>query len=203
MDLNYSPEEASFREEVRAWLSANLPADLKDKVASYVHLSKDGQIVVLHDKDTRRTAGVEGKVAQMTLAKLRKLDVGRWKHARFAGEKVPTLEEMLARVPAGKKVYVEVKCGPEIVPELDRVLKASKLKPQQTATVVPEGLGGSHAATVKVIDSVFDTASGTFGVRLEMPNAGGKVPAGIRCRVDFPELRQLVTPASYTRPAAR
>jgi RND family efflux transporter MFP subunit len=66
-----------------------------------------------------------------------------------------------------------------------------KLKPQQAATVLPEALGGSHAATVKVIDSVFDTASGTFGVRLEMPNAGGRVPAGIRCRVDFPELRGM------------
>jgi alkylation response protein AidB-like acyl-CoA dehydrogenase len=41
MDLNYSPEEASFREEVRSWLNANLPKDLKDKVASYEHLSKD------------------------------------------------------------------------------------------------------------------------------------------------------------------
>jgi RND family efflux transporter MFP subunit len=76
-----------------------------------------------------------------------------------------------------------------------------KLKPKQAATVLPEALGSSHAATVKVIDSVFDTASGTFGVRLEMPNAGGRVPAGIRCRVDFPELRGLagdVTPVRGT-----
>ena len=41
MDLNYSPEEAAFREDVRAWLASNLPGDLKDKVASYAHLSKD------------------------------------------------------------------------------------------------------------------------------------------------------------------
>jgi alkylation response protein AidB-like acyl-CoA dehydrogenase len=41
MDLNYSPEEAAFREEVRSWLDSNLPQDLKDKVASYAHLSKD------------------------------------------------------------------------------------------------------------------------------------------------------------------
>ncbi|MCG2593347.1 efflux RND transporter periplasmic adaptor subunit [Ramlibacter sp. XY19] len=71
-----------------------------------------------------------------------------------------------------------------------------KLKPGQAATVLPEALGGSHAATVKVIDSVFDTASGTFGVRLEMPNGGARVPAGIRCRVDFPGLRG--TAASVT-----
>jgi glycerophosphoryl diester phosphodiesterase len=100
-----------------------------------VYLTKDGKIVVIHDADTKRTAGVEMKVAASTLADLRKLDAGKWKGAKFAGEKLPTLEEMLATVPAGKRVFIEVKCGPEIVPELDRVLKAAKLKPEQTAII--------------------------------------------------------------------
>ena len=41
MDLSYSPEELAFRDEVRAWLRANLPADLRDKVAANAHLAKD------------------------------------------------------------------------------------------------------------------------------------------------------------------
>jgi alkylation response protein AidB-like acyl-CoA dehydrogenase len=41
MDLNYSDEERAFREEVRAWLDANLPADLKHKVATFQVLSKE------------------------------------------------------------------------------------------------------------------------------------------------------------------
>lgn len=41
MDLNYSAEEISFRDEVRAWLDVNLPAELKEKVDRYAHLSKD------------------------------------------------------------------------------------------------------------------------------------------------------------------
>jgi hypothetical protein len=41
VDLNYSPEEAAFRDEVRAWLASNLPQDLKARMASYAHLSKD------------------------------------------------------------------------------------------------------------------------------------------------------------------
>jgi hypothetical protein len=41
MDLNYSPEETAFRDEVRAWIEANLPSDLRDKVLSYGELSKD------------------------------------------------------------------------------------------------------------------------------------------------------------------
>jgi glycerophosphoryl diester phosphodiesterase len=95
-------------------------------------LTRDGKIVVLHDASTKRTAGVDRKVAEHTLAELRTLDVGRWKGPQFAGEKIPTLEEMLATVPPGKQVHAEIKCGPEIIPELDRVLKASGLKPEQT-----------------------------------------------------------------------
>ena len=41
MDLNYSPEEIAFREEVREWLRASLPQELRDKVATYAHLSKE------------------------------------------------------------------------------------------------------------------------------------------------------------------
>ena len=41
MDLNYSQEELSFRDEVRGWLEANLPQDLRQKVADYAHLSKE------------------------------------------------------------------------------------------------------------------------------------------------------------------
>ncbi len=44
MDLNYSPEELAFRDEVRAWLQANLPDDLSEKVANYQELEKDDHI---------------------------------------------------------------------------------------------------------------------------------------------------------------
>lgn len=100
-----------------------------------VFLSKDGKIVVIHDATTKRTACVDMKVAETTLDELRKLDVGSWKGAKFKGERIPTLEEMLATVPTGKRVFIEVKCGPEIVPELDRVLKVCKLKPEQTCVI--------------------------------------------------------------------
>lgn len=44
MDLNYSPEEIAFRDEVHAWLQANLPDDLREKVANYQELAKDDLI---------------------------------------------------------------------------------------------------------------------------------------------------------------
>ena len=54
------------------------------------------------------------------------------------------------------------------------------------ATVFPAApVEGAHAATVKVVDRVFDAASGTFGVRLELPNPEGALPGGHRCEVVF------------------
>jgi len=73
-----------------------------------------------------------------------------------------------------------------------------KLQARGSADVIPEGIGGAYPAKLKVVDSVFDTASGTFGVRLELPNAAGQLPAGIRCKVDFPALRGL-SGAALTR----
>ena len=100
-----------------------------------VYLTQDGKIVACHDKDTKRTAGVSLLIAETSLEKLRTLDVGTWKNTKFAGERIPTLEEILATVPPEKKVYIEIKCGPEIVPELDRVLRTTRLKPTQTPVI--------------------------------------------------------------------
>jgi len=76
-----------------------------------------------------------------------------------------------------------------------------KLKVGMTGEVIPERLGGRHPARVKVIDKVFDAASGTFGVRLELPNPRNAIPGGIRCQVDFPELPAAERPRAPRRPS--
>jgi membrane fusion protein, multidrug efflux system len=54
------------------------------------------------------------------------------------------------------------------------------------AEVYPEEpVGGVHKAVVTVVDQVFDAASGTIGVRLELPNPGYAIPAGLKCEVRF------------------
>ena len=61
-----------------------------------------------------------------------------------------------------------------------------KVKPGQHATVTPEApIGGRYDTVVKIVDRVVDAASGTFGVRLELPNRNGALPAGVRCKVQF------------------
>ncbi len=100
-----------------------------------LYLTKDGKIVAFHDKTTKRTAGVDKPVAEQTFAELRALEVGSWKHESFKGEKIATFKELMSTIPSGKKIYIEVKCGPEIVPQLLRELKAFGRDPQLTPVI--------------------------------------------------------------------
>jgi glycerophosphoryl diester phosphodiesterase len=96
-------------------------------------LTRDGEIVCLHDATTGRTAGVDLAVADSTLAQLRELDAGAWKGGAWAGEPIPTLREVIATVPPGKKLFIELKSGPEILSPLADVLNGSGLDPEQVA----------------------------------------------------------------------
>jgi len=100
-----------------------------------VRLSKDGRIVVIHDADTGRTTGQPGRVAEQTLAEIQRLDAGSWKGSAWAGEKIPTLESVLAAVPVGKRLLIEVKCGPEVLGELERLLADCGRRPEETAVM--------------------------------------------------------------------
>jgi glycerophosphoryl diester phosphodiesterase len=70
-------------------------------------LTKDGHIVLMHDKTVDRTTGGKGKVAvnSLTLEQIKKLDAGAWKNAKYNGEPVPTLDE-IAQVCKGKAIMM-------------------------------------------------------------------------------------------------
>ena len=85
-----------------------------DAVEVDVHLSRDNRVVVTHDADTKRVTGVKRLVRSLTLAELQKLDCGRWKSPKYAGERLATLEDVVATIPPGKRMLVEIKTGPEI-----------------------------------------------------------------------------------------
>ncbi len=106
-----------------------------DGIEGDFYLTRDGQIVCIHDDTTKRTCGVDWKVAEHTLRELRRLDAGAWKAERYRGERIPTLGEVLAVVPEGKRIFIEIKCGPEIIPKLKEVLAASSLRPHQIAVI--------------------------------------------------------------------
>lgn len=102
-----------------------------DGIEGDFRLTADGEIVCLHDATTGRTAGTDLRVAATPLARLRQLDVGGWRGEEWRGERIPTLAEVLAAVPAGKKLYVELKEGPEMVVPLAGLLATTGFPPEQ------------------------------------------------------------------------
>ncbi len=72
-----------------------------------VHITGDGNVVVIHDDELDRTTDRQGNVEEMPLAEIRKADAGSWKAENFTGERVPTLEEVFAEIPIGIKVEIK------------------------------------------------------------------------------------------------
>lgn len=69
-----------------------------DAIETDVRMTKDGHLVLIHDRDVVRTTDGKGFVDEMTLEELRRLDAGKIKGDTFKGEKIPTVEEFLELV---------------------------------------------------------------------------------------------------------
>jgi glycerophosphoryl diester phosphodiesterase len=102
-----------------------------------VYFTKDGQLMIMHDRDTWRTTGVSNLMTQTTSARLRQLEAGQWGQWQGKGyaEKIPFLAEELAAVPAGKKIVLHLGSGPEMLPELQRQLEASGKAAQEIVVI--------------------------------------------------------------------
>ena len=112
-----------------AWANDDDAAELD------IHLTKDGQLIVCHDYDTLRTGGEKLVIKDHSAEELRKLDAGKFKGTQFAGQQLPLLSEVLASIPQGKRLFIEIKCGPEAVPELARLVKSSGKKNEQLVVI--------------------------------------------------------------------
>jgi glycerophosphoryl diester phosphodiesterase len=82
-------------------------------------------LLVIHDDSAKRTTGAAFKVAEHSLSELQQLDAGSLKGEVWKGEKLPSLEEVIAAMPVGKRLLIEIKAGAEAIPELARVSRAS------------------------------------------------------------------------------
>ena len=79
-------------------------------------LTKDNEIVCIHDPDTKRVSkeNIKLKVRSSTLVELKKIDVGSWMDDKYKGTTIPTLQEVLKIIPDGKGIYIEIKDDREI-----------------------------------------------------------------------------------------
>ncbi|HET8734652.1 MAG TPA: glycerophosphodiester phosphodiesterase family protein, partial [Anaeromyxobacteraceae bacterium] len=89
-----------------------------------------GEAVVIHDPDARRTGQSPVAVAGSSLGRLRELDVGRWRGDAFAGERIPTLDEVLTAFP---KAIVNVELKSARVPDLGLPVEVVRTLRQQGA----------------------------------------------------------------------
>lgn len=97
------------------------------------YLTSDNHIVCFHDKTTKRVTQERTNlsIAKSSLQELQQLDVGSWKAKRYSNERIPTLQQVLALVPEDKLFYIEVKCGPEIIPVLKTELATMEFPSKQ------------------------------------------------------------------------
>lgn len=109
-----------------------------------VRLTRDGALAVIHDATVDRTSSGAGMVRELTLAQLREFDAGSWFSPIFAGERHPSLQDVLDRVGGLTRLNVHVKASdtdreviiPRVVQELEsRDLLASSYLASDQLTV--------------------------------------------------------------------
>jgi len=89
-------------------------------------LSRDRQIVLMHDATVDRTTNGHGRVEDLSLSELQELDAGAWKSPQFRGERVPTFHEALAVLPMNIWINVHLKGDEELAREAARQLATNR-----------------------------------------------------------------------------
>ena len=118
---NSHPENtlAAFREAIRLGVQM---------IEFDVALTRDKQLVLMHDETIDRTTNGKGPVSGKTLAELKKLDAGSWKDKQFQNERIPTLDEALAVMPENIWLNVHLKGGAELAGKVtQRILVHQRL----------------------------------------------------------------------------
>lgn len=92
-----------------------------DMVEMDIRQTKDGEFVLMHDARVNRTTNGRGKIKNLTLEEVRKLDAGSWFSSEYKGEKVPTLREILQASKGKGLVDLDIKKAH--IPSLIKLLK--------------------------------------------------------------------------------
>lgn len=140
-----------------------------------VQQTRDGELIVLHDTDFRRVAGLDQKVWETDYATVRTLDAGSHFSSEFAGEKIPTLDEMLAAAKGRIQLMIELKAtGHEtdlVSQTIARINAAGMGKQCLIASMDPALLRESKELAPQ-IDTVYITLM-AFSERYDLPYVDG------------------------------
>jgi glycerophosphoryl diester phosphodiesterase len=125
-----------------------------------VQLSADGHVVVFHDEMLDRTTNARGPLAGRTLAELKTLDAGSWYHPHFAGEPIPTLDEVLAWARDRIPLFIELKLGARFEHSLHAAVVERILAHEMTHQVMV--ISFEHQALGRVKEAAPELATGAL-----------------------------------------
>jgi glycerophosphoryl diester phosphodiesterase len=183
-----------------------------------IMLTRDGELVLMHDDVLDRTTDGRGPLAEVTLAELRRLDAGRWFGEAFAGTRVPTLAEAISEARRlGLGLVVELKERQRVDAAIARLVAVideqgaaadlvvlsfdhpSLLRVRAKAPAIrTETI--THARHVDMVGVVRAAGASSVSVELEMFNAGDAAhlhEAGIAIRCHLPQPDELARRAAY------
>lgn len=126
-----------------------------DGVECDLHMSRDGHLVVIHDETVDRTTDGTGRVGDLAMGALQALDAGSWFDPACAGERLPTLDQLIEAVLAAEReqgrelrLFVELKHGDDRYPGIERKLvEAIAMTPLASRVTV---IGFDHRALARV-----------------------------------------------------
>lgn len=100
-----------------------------------VHLSKDGELVIMHDDRVDRTTNASGYISDFTLAELRNLDVGSTYSEEFAGESIMTLNELIEEFYEQVGLLIELK-NPQAYPGIEEKVVSLLLEYEDVSSII-------------------------------------------------------------------
>ncbi|MEH7331985.1 glycerophosphodiester phosphodiesterase family protein [Neobacillus drentensis] len=92
-----------------------------------IQMTRDGELIIIHDPTVNRTTNGKGRVKDLTLKEIHELDAGSWFHPRFAGEKVPTFSEFLDKYAGVTGLLIELK-KPSLYPQIEEKVATELIK---------------------------------------------------------------------------
>lgn len=143
-----------------------------------VHMTKDGEVVVIHDEKIDRTSNGQGFVKDYTLAQLREFDFGSWFDERFTGEKIPTLTEVLALFAATtQRVNIELKSDVFMYEGLEQKVLAIVKEHQMATRVIISSFDHEALQRVYALDKNIEIAALFGTVVIDIETYTKRIPA--------------------------
>jgi len=150
-----------------------------------VFLSKDNEMVVIHDATVDRTTNGTGRISDLTLGQIRILDAGSWKSPEFAGEKIPTLHEVLEIMPFNIWLNVHIKGEDNLPVMVAEMLAKEKRLHQAFLACSAIAAGKAREAVPEIMICNMDRREADIDY----------VKETINMKADFIQLRQPISPS--------